>query len=83
MLSVKGTFRDGAAHPEEALEGHEGQAVIITFLEEADEGSLSEESEAGWEALMELIEANAMETGISDLAHQHDHYLYGKPKKED
>jgi hypothetical protein len=34
-----------------------------------------------WNALMKLAEECAVETDISDLAHQHDHYLYGKPKK--
>lgn len=31
-------------------------------------------------ALLELDKI-AIETGISDLASQHDHYLYGVPKK--
>jgi len=34
-----------------------------------------------WEALMQLIRKAQVETGIQDLAHEHDHYLYGKPKK--
>ena len=29
MVSVKGTFRNGRAEPEEAVEGREGQPVII------------------------------------------------------
>jgi hypothetical protein len=29
-----------------------------------------------------LIEECTVDTGIPDLAHQHDHYLYGKPKTE-
>jgi hypothetical protein len=80
MLSVQGTFKDGVAHPAEAIEGHEGQRVIITFVEEPKEPVLA--SDEHWDALMHLIEASTMETGIEDLAHQHDHYLYGKPKGE-
>jgi hypothetical protein len=32
--------------------------------------------------ILRLVEECAIDTGISDLADQHDHYLYGKPKKE-
>ena len=32
MLSVKGKFKNGVAQPSEPIEGHDGQAVIITFL---------------------------------------------------
>jgi hypothetical protein len=38
--------------------------------------------ETGWEALQQLVRACEVDTGISDLAHQHDHYLYGTPKRE-
>ena len=34
MLSVKGIFTKGTARPLDPLEGREGQAVIITFLED-------------------------------------------------
>ena len=34
MLSEKGTFQNGVAHPSEPVEEHEGHPVIITFLEE-------------------------------------------------
>lgn len=36
MVSVKGTYRNGVVHPDEPVEGHDGQAVLITFLEEED-----------------------------------------------
>ena len=39
--------------------------------------------ETGWEALTALLEKCQMDTGITDLAHQHDHYLHGTPKRED
>lgn len=38
---------------------------------------VDEEDEMG-----KLIETCSMDTGITDLAHQHDHYLYGTPKKQ-
>ena len=82
MLSVKGTFKKGVAQPLEPVSAQEGQSVIITFLEEGNPSSASSTGKTGWEALDELVEHCAVETGITDLAHQHDHYLYGKPKKD-
>ena len=77
MRSVKGKFQNGVATPAEPVEGHEGESVIITFL---DEERTTDDS--GWQALAQLVEDCAVETGISDLAQQHDHYLYGKTKQE-
>ena len=77
MRSVKGKFQNGVATPAEPVEGHEGESVIITFL---DEERTTDNS--GWQALAQLVEDCAVETGISDLAQQHDHYLYGKTKQE-
>jgi hypothetical protein len=33
MRSVKAKFHNGVATPAEPIEGHEGESVIITFLE--------------------------------------------------
>lgn len=37
--------------------------------------------ETDYDALSRLLEENQMHTGVTDLAHQHDHYLYGTPKR--
>jgi hypothetical protein len=82
MLSVKGTFQNGVARPSEPVAEHEGHPVIITFLEEeAVSVSPAAGEEEVWDALSRLVEDCGVETGIADFAHQHDHYLYGKPKK--
>lgn len=80
MLSVKGKFKNGVAQPSEPIEGHDGQAVIITFLGENSDSLPIEDSE--WNTLAQLLQDCAVETGIKDLAQEHDHYLYGKPKQE-
>ncbi len=82
MLSVKGQFKDGVARPAEPLEGRDGQPVIITFLEEEPAIPPPAEEDSAWDSLARLVEDCAIETGLTDLAHQHDHYLYGKPKRE-
>jgi len=80
MLSVKGIFRKGTAFPTEKVDGHENQQVIITFLKD-DETGVDEEGD--WDDLIQLVEASIVETGIEDLAHQHDHHLYGTPKRDE
>ncbi len=35
----------------------------------------------GAQSLEDLLANCEVDTGIADLAEQHDHYLYGKPKK--
>lgn len=58
------------------------------YLQAAVEGLLLSDAEAaeidaGWDSLTALIERCQVNTGITDLAHQHDHYLHGTPKRED
>lgn len=60
---------------------HEGEEVIITFTGEKRHSQASAENGAGWTALTELLDECAVDLDIPDLAHEHDHYLYGKPKK--
>ena len=82
MISVKGKFKNGVALPLEPVENsHEGQEVIITFLDNEAKEVVSEKKN-GKKSLEELIAECEVDTGISDLAAQHDHYLYGKPKKK-
>ena len=40
-------------------------------------------SEEAQENLADYLASLAVHTGIPDLAHQHDHYLYGTPKRGD
>lgn len=78
MITVKGKVENGqilALEPlDEEFEGHE---VSITL-------SIRVEPESGddWQELFDSMERNSIETGIGDLAHQHDHYLYGLPKRD-
>lgn len=81
MLSIKGKFQNGVAQPTQPVEGYDGQEVIITFLEEDNNIPVSKD-DSEWNTLAQLLKDCAVETGIKDLAQQHDHYLYGKPKQE-
>jgi hypothetical protein len=34
-----------------------------------------------WAQILQLADQHGVATGIGDLAHQHDHYLYGTPRR--
>ncbi|MEM1170355.1 MAG: hypothetical protein AAGJ08_15070 [Cyanobacteria bacterium P01_H01_bin.35] len=87
MQSIKGVFKDGLVHPSEPVFYPEDYPVIITFLDvptsSKTEGLSEEKNKAEWDRLFSVIESCQMETGITDLANQHDYYLYGTPKHDD
>ncbi len=74
LLSVKGMFQNGVAHPTELVKGREGQPVVIIFLEEYPVNSTTREvrdEDVTWSTLAHLVEECTVETGVVDLAHQH------------
>ena len=78
MQSIKGIFKDGVVHPSEPIFYPESHPVVITFLDVPTSsktvGVSEEKYQARWDRLFSVIESCQMETGISDLADQHDHY---------
>lgn len=82
MLSVKGTFQNGVACPAATVQGRNGEPVIITFIREDAREAPRPADAAAWDPLFRLVTACGVDTGIPDLAHQHDHYVHGTPKKE-
>ena len=82
MISVKGTIKNGVALPLEPVKKtDEGRIVMITFLDEEAEEVKRPNAKNGKVSLKTLIDEFQIDTGIEDLASQHDHYLYGTPKK--
>ena len=77
-LSVRGTYRNGTVELTEAIEKPDGQAVIVTFLDQVPEASSA--AADSWAELDDILNECQISTGISDLAHQHDHYIHGAPK---
>lgn len=81
MISVKGKIKNGIALPLKPVKKtDEGRKVIITFMDDDITTTISKKKN-GTKSLEDLIAKCEMDTGISDLAAQHDHYLYGTPKK--
>jgi hypothetical protein len=85
MHSIQGTFKNGIVYPNESIEEHDGESVIITFIE-SDQNTLSNDNSSwdseDWEQFDQLIANCLVDSGIEDLAHQHDHYIHGTPKRE-
>lgn len=80
MLTVKGSYRDGKIQLVEPVQYKESQVLVI-FLDD-DDTSAQNQVNGDWTAFNNLIVDCQMETGISDLAHQHDHYQHGSLKQE-
>jgi hypothetical protein len=75
MAEVDEQHRLQAALPEDAPPGP------VRVISDATGAETPEAIAAEWEKLRQMIRECAVDTGIGDLAHQHDHYLYGKPKR--
>jgi hypothetical protein len=56
---------------------------LITFLNGEEPSQMTADVDAAWSELAQLVQDCQMDTGIADLAHQHDHYLHGKAKRQD
>ncbi|MCC5658812.1 hypothetical protein LC608_17830 [Nostoc sp. XA010] len=52
------------------------------FVEENRTPEPATPKDSDWNKLRQLIQNCAVDTDISDLAQQHDHYLYAIPKGE-
>ena len=79
MLEIKGKVHNGAVLPLEPIgDSYEGKEVTITLADEPES-----ENQIGWKRLLAVIEEKQIDADVTDLAHQHDHYLYGKSKRED
>lgn len=80
--TVKAIYERGALRLTEPIELQEGTRVdVIVITPEPDHGDPAG-TDSSRSALEDLIEQCAIDTGIPDLAHQHDHYLYGTPKQK-
>ena len=54
---------------------------IVSRLRESESDKNGNE-ELSWEAFMNVLADSQVDTGIIDLSVEHDHYLYGTPKRQ-
>jgi len=78
----KAIYQNGALKLIEPIELDEGAEVDVVVLVTDRKNGNEVDSVSSWNALADLVDECAIDTGISDLANQHDHYLYGTPKSD-
>ena len=76
-MTVKAIYEDGVFKPREPihLEEHTEVDVLIPMPVSADA-----DDPTGWKAAEALI--GFIEDAPADMAECHDHYLYGRPKRD-
>jgi hypothetical protein len=72
----QGTYRDGAIILDKKADVPEGQRVKVEFFPVASNG----EQATVWQKLLEV--SGALDEGPSDASRNHDHYIYGSPKRK-
>ena len=58
------------------LSESEQDGIAAMILQE-----LEKKQAVAWDDFDQIIQENQVSTGISDLSHQHDHYIHGTPKQ--
>jgi hypothetical protein len=78
MVAIKAHFDGKNIIPEEPLDLPKNKTFIVRI-------DTAESMEKSDKSIFDWIEQNVIkdESLPSDLSYQHDHYLYGKPKKAD
>ena len=81
---MKAIYRQGVLSLEERLPLADGTHVRVTVsVDEVPRGGIQESHENSWDALNQLLKDCSIDTGVSDLARSHDHYLYGTDVQSD
>ena len=57
------------------------QQYLYLWLQQHLTKHIESKKEDPWIEFLDQIDQYAVDTGISDLSLQHDHYLYGVPKR--
>ncbi|MCM3870450.1 MAG: antitoxin family protein [Pyrinomonadaceae bacterium] len=81
--NLKAIYEQGVLRLKEPLSLPDGTQVDVTVTSHEEEnGEQSQRMEdRSWDALTQLLAECAIDNGVPDLASQHDHYLYGIPKR--
>lgn len=79
---LKAIYEKGVLRLQRPLPLPEGAEVDVSVsLTETENGQHSQRTEGqSWDAMSRLLNECAIDTGVTDLAQQHDHYLYGLTK---
>ncbi|MBC8877035.1 MAG: antitoxin family protein [Planctomycetes bacterium] len=76
MIAIHARFDGKVLVPDQPLDLPANQRVVVRIEPVRDETGQNHSA-------LQWIAENAVDAELpEDLAHQHDHYLYGKPKKD-
>jgi predicted DNA-binding antitoxin AbrB/MazE fold protein len=81
--NLKAIYEQGVLRLKEPLSLPDGTQVDVTVIapEEHDGEPSQVMNDRSWDTLTQLLADCEIDTGVPDLASQHDHYLYGSPKR--
>jgi predicted DNA-binding antitoxin AbrB/MazE fold protein len=81
--NLKAIYGQGILRLKEPLSLPDGAQVDVTVVShEEDDGERAQGmKDCSWDAIAQLLAECAIDTGVPDLASQHDHYLFGSPKR--
>lgn len=81
--NLKAIYEQGVLRLKEPLSLPDGTQVdvIVTSHEEVNGEPSQVMDGRSWDTLTQLLADCEIDTGVTDLASQHDHYLYGIPKR--
>lgn len=81
--NLKAIYEQGVLRLEEPLSLPDGAQVDVALIvPEKDNGATSQPMDGrSWDTLTQLLADCEIDTGVAALASQHDHYLYGIPKR--
>lgn len=85
MIQFRAHFDGKNICPDEPVSLPEGVTLRVSVSPNAETLEAVREipDHDSWDDLSKLIAQSQISTGISDLAQEHDHYLYGKPKQDE
>lgn len=81
--NLKAIYEQGVLRLKEPLSLPDGTPVDLTVIVHGEDNGETSQAMDGcsWDTLTQLLADCEIDTGVADLARQHDHYLYGIPKR--
>jgi predicted DNA-binding antitoxin AbrB/MazE fold protein len=80
--NLKAIYEQGVLRLKEPLSLPDGTQVDVTVTSHDEDNEPSQVMGGrSWDTLTQLLADCEIDTGVPDLASQHDHYLYGIPKR--
>jgi predicted DNA-binding antitoxin AbrB/MazE fold protein len=81
--NLKAIYEQGMLRLTEPLSLPEGTQVEVTVTAPGKDNGEPPQAMDGrsWDTLTQLLADCEIDTGVTDLTRQHDHYLYGIPKR--